>query len=521
MLRKNYDTQQLTLLDHSFLMEELIPQDSWAREFRSLLTTIAPREFCEELYHPNLGRPAANPTVLTGALLVQARRGWSDRELEHHVRFDMETKYALGLDPYHKGFDHSTFEYHRNQRMLKGQKDRGIFDAVINRLIVDGILPKDALQIIDSTYHNANIALVGPREFLRRGIVNVIRVLRAQGVVTNEEVKSIGLGGYLAHLDRKAKASKLGDGRMDDEKKRKELKAVYEHAKKLLELVDGRSMDVKSEVEVQLLKRYIEETVEAKGEDIQERKRTSVQDRIVSVVDTEARYGVKNKSTTFNGYKSTITGTTDGIITGVLVTPGNVHDGKVLAPAVEELIDRGFDPKICAGDTSYGYGENRAYAKSKSIELYAKAPEKSKQEEGFVYDEQTDTFTCPHGLASAKGRLHKDEVKVDYTFPVKQCKQCPMFATCVGEKKQKRLRLSRYHHINAQGRALNETPEYKETMRQRSIIERAFASLINRCNLRVFRLRGIRKALYQVFMASAMLNVMTYFRLKKAQACTA
>ena len=515
MLKGSYETQ-LTLLDNNFLLEELIPQDSWAREFRTFLVTIAPREFHEELYHPTLGRHAANPTVLTGALLVQARKGWSSRELEHHVRFDMETKYALGLEVYHKGFDHSTFEYHRINRMLKGQKDRQIFDVVIESLIKDGLLSPGADQILDSTYHNANIAIVGPLEFIRRGIVNIIRTLRKEGVVTNDEIKTIGLGGFLAHLDRKAKASKLSDGRLDEQKKRTELKKVHEQAVKLLELVANRPMSIDGEVEVKLLQRALEETIEVEEDEIQVKKRNSVKDRMVSLSDPEARYGVKNKQITFNGYKSHIAGTADGLITAVVVTPGNVHDGKVLPELVDELQEKGFTPDHALADSSYGYGENRQYTKDKNIQLYARANAPGVPD-GFSYIEERDTFTCPRGLESRTGNPVDKGIKLEYSFPIKHCQDCPYLSTCCGGKKQKRLRLSKYHLVNAEGGALNKTKEYKEAMRQRSNIERAFALLINQCKLRVLKRRGSRNALYQVLMASTMLNIFSYFRLKKME----
>jgi len=92
----------------------------------------------------------------------------------------------------------------------------------------------------------------------------------------------------------------------------------------LIEKADGMGPSV--EQKVNLLKRILNENVEEKNDKIQ-KKKDKVKDRLVSVVDEDARHGAKSDKKKFTGYKVNSMMSDDGFVTNINATPGNSYDG--------------------------------------------------------------------------------------------------------------------------------------------------------------------------------------------------
>jgi len=404
--------------------------------------------------------------------------------------------------------------------MVKGSADDKIFGTVINHMQETGLVKKDELQIIDATNVNASVSFVGPIEMFRRSMVNVIRVLRKEGVITTDEVKNIGLGRYIAHLDQKARATALRESKMPEERKLAKLAEIYLECKALLSLIADR--DLKGgHTEVEILKRILNENVVESGDTIQTKKS---KDCIISVTDPEARSGAKNKKLKFDGYKANLLTTKSGVITAVSITPGNMVDGVALPELVEKALQVGLKPEKLIADSAYSMGENVLFAREKGIKLSARGLG-NELPKGFVYNKEDDTITCPNGLKSNKGRKtkrkseqpDKREDRVAYSFHKPSCKECPHLKECRGDKRQKRFYITIHHQINSEMREYNKTQEYKDDMKIRPFVERSISWIINRCKARRSRLRGIRNVQYLYTMAAAMINLMMCLRLRPAQ----
>lgn len=503
MLREAKD-RQVTMLD--FWFEDLIPKDSWAREFRATVEQVAPPEFYNALYHPYLGRTATDPTILTGALLLQAFRGWTDRELEREVRYNIETKYALGLELNHKGFDHSTFSYHRNHRLIHKSKDKVIFDAVYNHMVKVGVVDPTEPLIVDSTNLVASIAIVSPIEFMRRAMVNVIRELRKCKVITDVEIKGIGLGRYIAHLDRKARATGLRESKMPEDKKLQKIAEVYSECKALLKLLEGRELKCGS-IEVEILRRILRENITEGPEGVRSLQPGTAKDGIVSLTDPEVRNGAKNKKLKYDGYKGSIMATKSGVIAAIGIDPANSHDSKAVPALIDDVLSRDLHPKHLLGDSAYGTGEIAKYTKERQIRLAAKAAG-ADLDKGYRYDPERDTITCPHGVESTKGRIEKCGDKITYSFHKAKCLSCPILKECREGKRQKRIKITVHHALNSETREYNRSQEYKNFMKDRPFVERSISWLVNGCKVRRLYVRGKRKAEYKLRMASAILNLM-------------
>ena len=509
MLRKKRESTQLNMFDRDYLFEELIPKKNWARSFRKLFSSLLPEGFFADMYHETLGRPANDPVTLTAALALQEYLHLSDRELERRVRYDLEFKYALGLSAVHKGFDHSIFDAHRS-RLRQHGKDQELFSLVLKRLVDEGVLIPNETMFVDATHIEPSITLPSAIALTRRAITDVIRALHKAKAVPNQTLKELGLGGYLSHIDQKEKAGRLDEGKLSDTKRAEALEKLHTQAKALLEFLDSVQTGDVAKDEVQVLRTVFVQSLEQTVSGVKTIKRNDTVDRIVSVADAEARYGVKNKLKTFNGYKASIAVTKSGVVTATSVCAGNVADGKELPRIAEQLSENDLSPSIVVGDSGYGWGENQEYARDNGFELYARPNNFRLLPEGFVFDEGQKTIVCPRGISGKPGA--EVDGKITYSFLAEGCRGCDRVSSCRKKGYQKRFTISKYYSLNDVAHKRTQTEKYKTVMRDRYVVERAFFGIAVASGMRWIRRRGKRNAEYALNIISAMTNTFHYLR---------
>ena len=173
------------------------------------------------------------------------------------------------------------------------------------------------------------------------------------------------------------------------------LDTLYAHAKGLLEYLDKVALGDVAKEEIRVLQAVFVQSLKHTADGVKTVKRNETEDRIVSVADNEARYGVKSKLRTFNGYKASIAATKNGLITATSVCAGNVADGKELPGIIQQLEDNDLNPAVVVADSGYGWGENQALAEEKYFELLARPNNFKTLPEGFVFDEERKTIICP------------------------------------------------------------------------------------------------------------------------------
>jgi transposase len=100
-------------------------------------------------------------------------------------------------------------------------------------------------------------------------------------------------------------------------------------------------------------------------------KKDKTPDRLVSLVDKDARHGAKSDEKKFTGYKVNSIMSEDGFIKNINATPGNSYDGDLLIPLIDEIIENGFTASEVVGDTAYGEVDNRNELMLKGITVIA------------------------------------------------------------------------------------------------------------------------------------------------------
>ena len=164
---------------------------------------------------------------------------------------------------------------------------------------------------------------------------------------------------------------------VNDDKKVYKL-SPEEKESKLVELVKkAREINQKSESiegkvseKTQQLKRILNENIEENENKIV-KKKDKTKDRLVSIVDKDARHGAKSDEKKFTGYKVNSIMSEDGFIKNINATPGNSYDGDVLIPLIDEMVEQGFSANEVVGDTAYGEVDNRNKLLLKGITVTA------------------------------------------------------------------------------------------------------------------------------------------------------
>lgn len=208
-----------------------------------------------------------------------------------------------------------------------------------------------------------------------------------------------------------------------------------------------------------------------------------------------------------------------GIITDVLVTPGNVNDCTPHAECLERQIDKfGFETEAICADGGYDNSEVYDAMLKRGIKTFiprrAKPVSRVNYEEDFssdrfVYDEVKNVYICPAEKELSYSSFNKKDRLKRYRAKAADCRNCPYRSRCVGKSKNPRFIERNMHEEARQEQAKNiNTPEYFAAMRLRQIwCEGNFSHQKQRHNLRRTLKRGIEKVTEQCLLSAYALNL--------------
>lgn len=188
MFREHTEHKQSTLFGVSQQLSETryneLKESEEALFYELVFCQIPESEFAE-LYSDRGSRPNTPVNVLVGAEILKHANGWTDEQLMDHVRFDLKTRYALGMeDLAAEAFSPRTLYYFR-KKLHRYQKTEGInllervFDH-LTRAQLDQLEVETGIQRMDSFQAMSNI-----RNYTRLQLV--VEVLQRVWRVMEEE----------------------------------------------------------------------------------------------------------------------------------------------------------------------------------------------------------------------------------------------------------------------------------------------------------------------------------------------
>jgi transposase len=480
--------KQISSFDQ-YYYDKTVPQDHLLRQIAAHIDFSFIKELLAEQYSANRGRPAEEPVFLFKICLLEYLYNLSDVQVINHIQVNLAYRWFLNLNIDDELPDDTTISYFRVKRVGL-EKFQDIFQRLVDQCIEHGFISAQSKRsIMDSTHIIADVAIPTWLSLVRQAYERVLRELSAknQGICQEFEQRMIELWEELK-------------GETRDEK----LPRVLQLASELIEAAEPFLPHNEALV-------TLKKVVSDRDDD--------ATDRLISVVDTEARTGHKSDMRKIQGYKDHIMIDEETeIITAVKVTPANAEDGDQLMDLVKQFQDNhGFLPKELSADKGYWFGKNLRFLQGNHI-LGHISWMKTKQQvsglftpEDFRFDPENMQVTCPNGVVSKayrdRTKAKEDRAGFEFRFTKTQCQDCPLKAKCTTSKSIRNVFISDYYAEFQQAREHYKTEEYKEARKSRWLIERRHADKVRNHGLRRSRYRGLERTYIHALMSTIASNV--------------
>jgi len=521
------------LLDAAALAGHLIPQKSMFAFLAAHRAELFPDEDFADLFPSGRGRPSIPASVMAAVLTLQTLHDYSDRETAEAVCFDVRWKAAIGAPLDYAGFDPSTLAYWRG-RIAKSERPDRINEAIRKVVEQTGILAGRRRRAVDSTILADAVATQDTVTQLISAIRRVARDVPGAA----EQVAAVCTG-HDYSVPGKPKID------WDDPAARDALvSALVNDANAVVAALRPEDPDQPESPAVALLALVAGQDVEpAEGSDGTDGRwriaRRVAEDRVISVVDPDARHTRKSPEARRDGYRAHLAADPEtGIITDEKLTKAAGEDhsdpavgGEFLAAETGQASpgagagepgpgqggqdgagppqpqaagaagpgsDGGGDreePLAWYGDSAYGTGDLRgAIADAGHQAVIKPKPLQAPVEGGFTVDdftvdERAGTVSCPAGHTVALSRTRIA------TFGV-LCRDCPLRSRCTTSKTGRKLVLHERDALLRAARAdwAADTGLRQDYMAHRPNVERAVAQVATFRGRRLkLRYRGVAK----------------------------
>lgn len=427
-----------------------------------------------DLFPSGRGRPSIPVDVICSVMVLQALEGLSDRDAIRALRTRIDWKVACGLALDDPGFDFTNLTYWRG-RLRNSARPERILDAVRQVVEETGVLKKKHRRALDSTILDDSVATQD----------TVTQIISAVRRVRNEIPR---LGRVELRHDYSTAQKPVIDWSVPEERDRL-VSLLVEDATALLGVVGDDELDSDQADAVGLLALVSAQDVEPGEEEGTWRiARRVAKDRVISVVDKEARHGHKSVSVRKDGFKAHLCVEPDtGLVTGAKITPANAPDG----PVGVALIAKEPSRLEVLADSAYGSGSTRVELKRKRHRLVIKplpshpAVKGGLRRDEFSVDHAARRVTCPAGHTARFA--HSGVAKF-----APHCRTCPLRPRCTNAQARSFTVGPNDQELVA-ARAAWHDPDVTATYRRhRPMAERSISWLVAKGNRRL-RYRGVER----------------------------
>src|SRR5215467_4673039 len=312
------------------------------------------------------------------------------------------------------------------------------------------------------------------------------------------------------------------------------------------ELVDGKKLfcdsslieanaSCNSVVDTEGLKRYLNPAyreLEARLEDQEKeekdnndpqpnsRRRNFVNQRYISTTDPDASVVRKGQGKA-KLYYQTHRGidAAYGVITATAVGPGDENEAHRLADLLwAHGTNSGRSAEVIVADSKYGTTANflECYDRGIVAHIPVLKQTQDKQERRreifpeslFIYDSQTDTYTCPAGQTLKKRKHWAERKALEYVTARGVCQQCPLRIQCTRSqsagrtlKRHERQEILESLRVQAQSRSSKRDIQIRQHFMKRSFAHGT------RFGLKQARWRGLRRVQIQDYLIAIVQNI--------------
>jgi hypothetical protein len=498
---------------------------------------------CAAFHHTRgPGAPPTHPVArLVRALLVKALYGWSLREWEWHLRFNLVVKWFVGYRLFEAGPDHATLE--RFEQWVVEHQHRVFFDAVLRQIDQDFPHEREQSQVGDTFALRADAAKESLIELIRHTCRRMLAVLAGADADRHQRL--------LAQLDAEAlfgPADEINELRLDAAGRQARLQTTVRAARHCAGLVraDLERLPCLAEVEraaLQLRLTHLDKilTDEVRvlydahgqvGRVIELPKERKGAYRLGSATDPEATYrlhGTKKKSDF--GYNISLA-VTDHFVREIRADTGAQPDSVAIPDLLSAQVEHhDLCPSQFIYDAAAGMGKTYAlvagatHGRTQLISpLVDYAKNASRFTPGdFILSETGVRLTCPNGQTTdivyragcGQGRT--------FRFLAADCTNCRLWSRCrdpqADPQGMRHVFINDYQPYLDAAHTYNQSDDFKADMKRRALVERIIACLTRYNHARRARRRGTRPADFQSKMSAMAFNLKQWMKwLHPAQA---
>lgn len=495
MMKKN--NPQIDFLTYE-VNKRLIPKDHFLIKVSEVIDFSYLYDFFEPKYDDE-GRGSKDPVMMFKILLLEYFYMLSDPKVVKQIMSDVAFRWFLGLNLDDPTPDDTTISYFRNNRLTE-QEFVDIFNKIVTLCKEAGLI-KTERYIVDTTDVAANVNYPSEKKLIRKSIEKLAKEISA----FNPALSLSLLTGYQTELDH---LREQNNGITES-------KQHFEIAQKLIRGLNitpdalPESFQNAHSLCLELIEDYL----------------TGTKDRIVSIVDKDARVAHKSRGNVKRGYKNHIIVDEDSeIILGSLQTPFNYGDEKGLQTLVNNVIEEiKLKPKEISADKVYGSIDNREFLEKNRIIASINFPKENTKKNkffgisDFIVSNYLKTVTCPNGKVTRNFKIIEnkstDKTEKVFKFDLNDCRACPLREQCVGKTKAGHFKGARKVTIDVRHRTIlkakkwNQTEAFQVAMNRRYIVERRFATLVRNHGLRRSRYIGMKRTSIHIIMANLASNI--------------
>src|SRR5216683_4755291 len=330
---QGFERADRQLLDAGMLAGHLIPAGSmFAFLAAHRAEVFRDADYADLFAPPGLGRPSIPATQMAAIMTLQVLHDYSGRETAEAVRFDVRWKAAIGAALDDAGFDPSTLAYWRN-RIARSDRPHRVNDAAKMVVAGTGVLRGRRRRAVDSTILADAVAT---QDTITQLVAAIRRVAR--------EVP--GAAGQIVRVCTGHDYGKPGKPAIDwDDPAAKDalVPALVNDANAVVAALQGRDLEERAASALALLALVAGQDVEPAGVSGGTGGRWRIArkvagDRVISVVDPDARHTRKSPGARRDGYRAHLAADPEtGIITDEKLTRAAGQENSDPAVAEEFL----------------------------------------------------------------------------------------------------------------------------------------------------------------------------------------
>jgi hypothetical protein len=519
MFRKNEDHRQQSYFSGAQLLPEYLRErleESWAGTFyREVFCRIDEEVFAVLYSGDKASRPNVPVNVLMGVDILKSGFGWSDDELLEQVSFNLQVRYALGLNDLRAAVFtlRTLYNFRRRVREYAAQTGINLYQHVFECVTDEQLAAVEIAtgwQRMDSTQVLSNLANWSRLELL---VAVVQEVHEALGAAVQEQWAEMAAP-YLR-------------GRPHQVSYRLKSKDTGKHLQRLGEILAAWEQELAqmapTSAALALVQRVLAEQYNCtESGAVRVRPAAEVpSDSLQSPHDPEATYRVKGGQAYRGGYVANVSETADPenaiqLLTDLQVAPNITDDAQLLRRSLARQAARNIAVHQVTGDGGYSGPQAEAACAEHEVALRPTRLRGGRSGEdtwgGEAYTWEVNAagcplrVTCPAGHTAEIAPARKPQRYIA-RFARQTCETCPYFK----EKCRVKTRMYKPPSLYVTQRAVTVARQRQqlcpEDRRIRAVVEATVRSLKHAFPTHKLPVRGLTRVRMLLYGAALMVNM--------------